>query len=292
MPEFLKSPVTIHDKIEELILGAAEYVHLISPYLYYIPASINQALKKANGKNIKVTVIYKKGLVSHGKEVEKLNLANLSVYSHEQLHAKAYFNEKEAIITSFNLSGNEGERSIEYGIYFTREESPEAFDSLLNDSMKLLADCREMKIEDSRLVEKPVIRAVPPVSEIKPIAAEGLVADPDKKLTPKERQNLLLRIFSTEYKECAIKVEDSERLRVQGSGIVLFTNKQRTEVIFVRYDAYKSQLEEIKEFITSRHPDLPIWFNYNRITLNVEKAPEIISLFATIKAAVTAFNLV
>ena len=70
MPEFLRSPVNIHDTIEEMILRTDEFFFLISPYLYYVPASISQAFKKSNERNIPVTVVYKKGLVSHGKEVD------------------------------------------------------------------------------------------------------------------------------------------------------------------------------------------------------------------------------
>jgi|GEM_PF-4547946 len=290
MPELLTND-SISDKIEQMIAEAKEYIYLISPYLYHIPKTALNHLINANNRGVRVVLIFKKGLVVQGKEIEKLQiLNNLNCFCSDRLHGKLYFNENEGVVSSFNLFSGEPLSSIEFGVHFTRASHPGMFAKVLTDSESILHQSLLMRIEDARLVEVPVVRMKP---EKKPPKApvESSLAD-SKKLTPKEKQNLILELFSTECKECVIKVEDHERLRVQGAGIVVFTNKERVEIIFVRYAAFNPLKDEVKEYIESQHPGLQIWVTYNRMTINVETSHEVISLFSTIKEALTTFQLV
>jgi hypothetical protein len=293
MPEFLTSK-SISDRVEQMIVEAQEFIYLVSPYLYNISKEIFDGLKSAEERGVRVVLVYKKGLGAQGKEIEKLyNLSNLTIFCSERLHARAYFNEKEGIVTSFNLLSGEGTYNIDYGIHLTKSANSDMYGNILSETQLVVNQSRQMRIEQSKLVEVPVVRQKP---EPKPVekreTAEVMPGlDPTKKLTTKEKQNLLLELFSKECKDCLIKVEDAERLRIHGAGIVLFTNKERVEIIFVRYASFTPLKDEIKEYILAVHPEIKIWVTYNRITINADRADEVISLFSTVKEAITAYNL-
>ena len=63
-------------------------------------------------------------------------------------------------------------------------------------------------------------------------------------------------------------------------------------MIFARYEVYQSRMEEIKGFITAKHPDLKVWFQYNRINMKLESESEIARMFFTVREAVTSFHLI
>jgi hypothetical protein len=296
MAEFLKS-IDIEDRIEKLISDASEFVYLISPYLYHIPPMILKRIKEADARGVKIVLIYKKGLTMAGKEVDKLNdISSLTIYSHEHLHAKAYFSEREAVITSYNLfSGEGGSITVDFGMCFPKEEQPDVYEQLVKDSQLLESKSKNMKLTDSKLVDEASLKPKPEKKyrEVK-VSVKTPASTPvnEKILTVKEKQKFIHDTFAALCPECQVKIEDGERMRVQGKGIVVFTSKERVEVIFVRYGIYQSRMEEVKQFIQSRHPDHGIWFNYNRITMSVDKASEISLLFPIIKEAITSLALV
>lgn len=289
MPEFLTN-ATVVERIEETIASSGEFVYLICPYLYEMPLSTLKQLKAAGERGVSTTIIYKKGLAVNGKEIVKLtNIENLSIYSAENIHAKAYFSEREAIVTSFNLLSGEGTYSLEFGVAFSKQEHPDLYAKLFDESQKLVKLARQMRIEDSKLAEIPIVRPKIVRTQQEKIP-EGL-SIPNKRLTPKEKHALILELFAKECADCQVKVEDNERLRIPGSGIVVFVNKERVEIIFVRYTTFNQIKEEVREYILSGHPGLQVWVNYNRIIVQAEQSEEVAMLFMTVKDAVKAFNL-
>jgi hypothetical protein len=296
MAEFLKS-IDIEDRVEKLITDASEFVYLITPYLYHIPPLILKAITEADSKGVKTTIIYKKGLVMSGKQVEKLNeLGSVTILSHEHLHAKAYFSEREAVITSYNLLSNEGGTvTIDFGVCMSKEEQPVVYEQLVRDSKDVESKSKNMKLVESKLVDEESLKpkAEKKLREVKvsvkvPPIVPGVGG---KSLTPKEKQALIVEIFKNECPDCQLKIEDGERMRIQGKSIVIFTPKEKVEVIFVRYAIFQSKVEMVKEFFAERHPTHGIWCNYNRITLHADKADEVKMLFPSVKEAITSLAL-
>ena len=279
----------ISGKIEDLISGSGEFVCLICPYLYHLPALMIKDLKKADERGVRVVLIYKKGLVVQGKEIEKLEtIKNVEIYCSERLHAKAYFNEQEGIVTSFNLLSGEASGTIEFGVHFSRAADPSVYDQLLSVTEVLKKDSMKMRADAAKLVEIPSPKIIPERRRV--TLPEGIVVE-SKKLNPREKQTLILDLLTREAGDCLVKVENQERLRIQGPGIVIFTNKDRIEIIFVRYGTFNSCKEQLKEFLQVQHPGLQVWVTYNRITFTIDKSDEVISLFYTMKDGLSAFGL-
>jgi hypothetical protein len=297
MAEFLKS-IDIEDRVEKIIANSKEFVYLITPYLYHVSPLILKVLAEADGRGVKSTIIYKKGLVMSVKPVEKLNeLSGLTILSHEHLHAKAYFSESEAVVTSYNLLSNEGGSvTIDFGVYFSRAEQPDVYDQLLKDSRVVEGNSKNMKLVESKLVDEDTLKPKPEkkyrevkVSVKAPPIVPGVGG---KSLTAKEKQALILQIFREECKDCELKIEDGDRMRVQGKSIVIFTPKEKVEIIFVRYATFQSKVEAVKQFFAEKHPGHGIWCSYNKITLSADKPEEVRMLFPSVKDAITSLALV
>jgi phosphatidylserine/phosphatidylglycerophosphate/cardiolipin synthase-like enzyme len=139
MPKFLESKgLTYH--LDQIIKNAKESVFLISPFLC-IPESLITSINSALRRNVEVTIIY--GIRDQFKNYEQDRLDRLepkfNLFFHPRLHAKAYFNEKEALVTSLNLSdAAEDNSSKEFGVYFTKLESKEMYESLIQETTEIM----------------------------------------------------------------------------------------------------------------------------------------------------------
>ena len=146
MPEFLTTR-GITAKIENIIADAKEVLFLISPYLSYIPESIILRLEDALKKGVRLTLVFKSLDKIHPNEIQKLEtLSGIDLFYNSNLHAKAFFNEKEAVITSFNLSGYSEKNNIEFGIHFTRIDSQAMFEKLVSESQMILKTSKPVPI--------------------------------------------------------------------------------------------------------------------------------------------------
>ncbi|MEJ6952106.1 phospholipase D family protein [Natronospora cellulosivora (SeqCode)] len=101
MAEFLTTVGTSYH-IENIIKSSKVFLVLVSPYLK-INNVLLERLVDTDSRGVNITIIYgKENLL--GREREKLDkLNNLNIYFASNLHAKCYFNEKDAIISSMNL---------------------------------------------------------------------------------------------------------------------------------------------------------------------------------------------
>lgn len=291
MAEFLPSRKHIFLRMEDTISQAKELVYLISPDLRQIPQTVFNKLWDAHRRGVKIFVLYRRCELAGEDEVVKLEqLKGVSIYRHEHVHVNTVFSEKEAVVTSLDLTGPVEESNVEFGIYFRKSYAAEMHEKLLAESKAIRLQGVKMAMHQGTLVELAKIEIPLPVEADK--VPPSSMAAAAKKLTPREKQNLILELFSKECQGCVVKVEDHERMRLQGKGIVVFTNKERVELIFVRYEHYNSKKEEVKAYILSQHPGLKVWVTYNRITVNAERSDDIVGLFTTVKNAVTSLSLV
>lgn len=294
MAEFLRSTDHIVTKIEEIITQAKEFVYFMSADFSQMPRLLSNRLWEARKRGAKVILIYGKGELTDEADIISVQDSRISIFCQPHLKTNAYLNEKEAVLSSFGLFSPSKQPGIEFGTYFRKAYAPEVHAELLKEFRSILGRAVKMVVENGKLVsEEELIQTrkevIPEVSSLDDGAPAILST---KVLTVKEKRDVVLKLFSRENKDCTIKIEDTERLRIVGKGIVLVLSDERVDMVFVYYEAFQSRIEEIKKFIMTKHPELKVWFQYNRINMNLNRESEIASVFFTIRETVAAFKLI
>jgi len=96
------NPAENISSIISLIENARKFVILVSPYSYLTGwDKLKHTINTASERNIDVSYYVREGQGSKG--IEDLNV---KIYEVPMLHAKMFFNESEAIISSFHLMNN------------------------------------------------------------------------------------------------------------------------------------------------------------------------------------------
>jgi hypothetical protein len=295
MAHFLTTQGHIKLRIEDTISQAKEYIYFLTSEFLILPSSLFHKLWEASSRGVKVFIIYPENRISDHDLLTLQKFKHLSLYCSAALRYNATFSEKEVIVHSLCLTSPEDESAIHSAVHYKRKYASEMYEEILNETKEIRNKGTKMIFHQGRLEENLKVQEVfiKQEEEKKPLPSPGELPNyGSKKLTAKEKQKLILDTFAVHCPDCAVKVEDSERIRIQGKGVVVFTNNEKIEVIFVRYDNFNSRKEDFKAHILKKHPELPIWCTYNRITLNIDKADEIINLFASIRDALLQFSLV
>lgn len=156
MAKFLDTAgVSYH--LQELIKSTRERLILISPYLD-VNDRIRQLLEDKDRLKIDVRVIYGKRALHPAEEdwIESLSRVRLTFL--QNLHAKCYLNEREAIITSMNLYRFSEVNNYEMGIYVSREEDPGLYSAVYDEAMRLSRISHDARVSVPG-VAKDVVRA-------------------------------------------------------------------------------------------------------------------------------------
>lgn len=125
MAKFIKNKGLV-SKIEDLIQESKEFLIIVCPY-YRIPINQLQDLYDAGNRGVKIFLIYSKAELKPF-EVNKLRLIkNLNVRYIENLHAKCYVNDTEAIISTMNLHEFSMEHNIEMGVLFGKKHDKDNY---------------------------------------------------------------------------------------------------------------------------------------------------------------------
>jgi hypothetical protein len=140
-------PLEIAGKIMSLISESKKYVVIVSPYYkmnYWV--KLNRVIEEAKARKVAFFFFVRKGEWSSIAEVERIGYDPIEI---ENLHAKIYFNEKEAILTSMNLNVSSDNNSIDIGmITQTEKEFADVF-AFYEDNIKSRSDLS--KFEDNIL---------------------------------------------------------------------------------------------------------------------------------------------
>lgn len=108
-------------KIEQILLGARVKVHLVSPFIN--PSSRHvDAIRDCEERRVRVYISCRPDGIHPKSELSPSNSKLVQWFYSPNLHAKFYFNETEALITSLNLLGSSMVRNLEIGILVTRDE--------------------------------------------------------------------------------------------------------------------------------------------------------------------------
>lgn len=148
MAKFLNTTgVSYH--LEELIKNTKDRLILISPYLRFTDRIKEHIDNLANQKN-DVRIIYRENKL-HPKDNSWLeNQIGIRTSLCENLHAKCYINENEAIITSMNLYEFSQQNNNEMGIYISRQEDLDLYHSTLEEARRLLSISEEIIISNDK----------------------------------------------------------------------------------------------------------------------------------------------
>jgi len=99
---------------------------------------------------------------------------------HKDLHAKCYFNEKEAIVTSMNLYMFSQQNNVEMGIYLTKEKDEELYKQVANEVDRIKRGSEHRTISVQKV-------------ENKKVEAKKETSNPSSKNTSKEFKGYCIR---------------------------------------------------------------------------------------------------
>lgn len=271
---------------------AKEFIFFLSPDFNTLPKVVFTKLWEASKRGVRVMLISGETNLSDQQELASLQNSRVTFHFNQRLNTSVYLNEKEAVFTSFSRFAPSEQNATEFGVFFRKKYAAQLYDELLKESREILGQSTKMVIEDSGFISAEELWERRQKLQEAKSPEEISLTNSAKPLTIKEKQELILKLFAREYKDCTIKVEDAERLRVYGRGIVLALSKERVDMIFVHYEAYQSRMEEVKQFLAERNPEMKVWFQYNRINMKLERETEIASAFTVVNEMVLRYKLV
>jgi len=149
MAKFLDTTgVSYH--LQQLINNTKEKLILISPYLK-MNDRLKQSLEDKDRLKIDIRLIYGKDELQPAEHNWLKSLRSVRSSFCQNLHAKCYLNEKEAIITSMNLYAFSEVNNYEMGIYVDKGEDPQLFNSIYDEAMRLVRISDEIKISVAKV---------------------------------------------------------------------------------------------------------------------------------------------
>ena len=137
----------INHFLYELIKNANQYVTLITPYAQ-LNTRLQELLKNKKQQGVTITFVCR---VNELKEQEKLILSECGTHikNRNNLHAKCYISENEAIITSLNLYEYSQVNNDEMGILVKRDHK--MYDDILEEAERIRNNSDEVVITEPPL---------------------------------------------------------------------------------------------------------------------------------------------
>lgn len=144
MAKFLNTTgVSYH--LEELIKGTKDRLILISPYLQ-LSDRIKEHLSNLNIQKRDIRIVYRENKLQLEENNWLESQVGIRTSLCKNLHAKCYLNEHEAIITSMNLYEFSQQNNNEMGVYISREQDTELYNSALEEVQRLLTISEEIRV--------------------------------------------------------------------------------------------------------------------------------------------------
>ena len=144
MAKFLTT-IELSYQILQIIKTADREIILVTPYIKLSP-NLKDNLAEANRKGKEITLIYGKSGLSKEEKTFLDSLDNLSIYFHENLHAKCYFNEFSMLITSMNLYEFSEKRNKEFGVFIEREFDEDGiYDDVIEEVLVIIRSAKHEK---------------------------------------------------------------------------------------------------------------------------------------------------
>lgn len=154
MAKFLDTTgVSYH--LQQLINNANERLVLISPFLK-INERIKQSLEDKDRLKIDIRIIYGKNELQPEENNWLKSLQSVRSSFCQNLHAKCYLNEREAIITSMNLYDFSQINNNEMGIWISKEDDPDLYRDVYQEAMRLIRISDEIKISVEKISSEKI----------------------------------------------------------------------------------------------------------------------------------------
>lgn len=154
--------------LKKLINNANDKLYLISPYLQ-LNNQLKLSLEDRHKFSIDIIIIYGKVSDINPDDSSWLqSMPGIKLLFHKDLHAKCYFNEKEAIITSMNLYMFSQQNNVEMGIYISKEKDEELYKQVATevDRIKRGSEHRTISVQKVEKLKAEITKPAPPKEEI------------------------------------------------------------------------------------------------------------------------------
>jgi phosphatidylserine/phosphatidylglycerophosphate/cardiolipin synthase-like enzyme len=144
MTELLTTKETLV-ALENIIKKAEKYICIFT-YNIKIDPNYLSRLRNAVKRGVKITIVF--GVQSGDPEVidSVLNIPGVEVYFKEYLHAKFYYNEKELLVGSMNLSEASAKNNYELAVLFTSEDYQRVIKKVKEEAKEIIDDSQRWKV--------------------------------------------------------------------------------------------------------------------------------------------------
>ena len=127
-------------QLTNIIKNAKKRLFIISPYLR-VNRQIKELLEDKDRMRIEVWVIYGKNELRPEENNWLRSMESIKTGFLQDLHAKCYMNEDEALVTSMNLYEYSQVNNYEMGISVSRKEDPEIYAKIEEESERIKRAC-------------------------------------------------------------------------------------------------------------------------------------------------------
>lgn len=141
MPELLTTK-GISSALEALIRKSNKELVLVSPY-WQLSADLVKRLKDAGKRGVEITIVYGKNDLEDDESDKISDVQNVNLYFCKNLHAKCYYNENDAIITSMNFYEYSELTNVELGILIRKKDDRTLYDDVTKEIKYIIEDQSE-----------------------------------------------------------------------------------------------------------------------------------------------------
>jgi len=140
--------------IERIIREAEGSLTLMSAFVYPRIVHLHR-LRDAGERGVQITFTFGKQPMDKGVFRDLRELPNMRLYFLRELHAKCYFNQREAVITSLNLLGGSERNNREMGVLLNATADAEAYRTMCKEAQSIVraADLLHSTVPDPELVK-------------------------------------------------------------------------------------------------------------------------------------------
>ena len=139
--------------LQQLINNANEKLILISPYLK-LNERLKQSLEEKDRMKIDVRLIYGKSELQPAENNWLKSLRSIRTSFLQNLHAKCYLSENEAVVTSMNLYDFSQVNNSEMGIYIDKTEDEQLYTDVYTEAMRLVRSSDEIKVSVAKVPQE------------------------------------------------------------------------------------------------------------------------------------------
>lgn len=128
-------------EIRKLIKNSDTDLTIISPYLK-LNNTLIELLNNCIDRGCRITILHRDE-INKEEEQKLLSIKGIRIYTNKDLHAKCYYNNEKAIVTSMNLHDYSLKNNIEIGILVEKELDEDLYQDIVETMDTVISDTRE-----------------------------------------------------------------------------------------------------------------------------------------------------